>query len=197
MRIGFHCIVLLRVLHLVSHVASEIVHSLALLVEPVEHVAVIAGNALLIALRVADNVLKRVQVKHLAEVGKQLYGFLVDRTKVRRIGQIVLANFHADMGRVGRAARMPSAHLPGQRLIGGDGAVFEFPDKTMHTDLSAVRPGLVPVVAVLVHAQQAVVWTDIAGEPGVGRARTVQHQASHRKRFPGFITVVLCEHTGM
>lgn len=51
---------------------------------------------------------------------------------------------------------MPAAHIPWQRLVGGNRAVGEFPNKGVDADLPSVRLILVPMIVVRIFAQQAV-----------------------------------------
>src|SRR5699024_5237838 len=122
------------------------------------------------ALAVADDVLCH-QAVFLAQIGAKFHGLLVYGGEVVRVRQIILANLERDVGIVagafGSRAAVPAAIIPRQHLIGGNRAVRQFADKGVGAHLPPVRLVLVPVVAVLVFPQQAIVRADIALEVGV------------------------------
>lgn len=106
------------------HIGAEGVHALAVLREPVHHIAVIAGNAELVTLRVADERRRlRLDAVLLAEVGAQLDRFLVNGRKICGVGKSVLAYLKTDMRIVCRTPGVPSAMIPRKRLVGSDAPV--------------------------------------------------------------------------
>lgn len=139
---------------------TEGVHAFAVLREPVHHIAVVAGDAQFMPLTVADKIRPlRADAVLFAEIYAEFHGFLVNRVEIRGIREIVLANLEADVrviaGALCAAASVPAAHVPRQSLIGCNRAVRQFPDEGVRADLSPARLVDVPVVVVLVLAQQA------------------------------------------
>ena len=130
------------------------------------YIAMVAGDTELGSFAVADDILFSESVL-LAEVCTKPDGFLVNGRKIRGIGQTVLADFKADMCIIGRAAGMPTSMIPGQRLVGGDASISQFADKAVDTDLPATRLILIPVVVILVLAEQIIVRSDITFETRV------------------------------
>src|SRR5690554_6151967 len=59
---------------------------------------------------------------------------------------------------------MPASIIPRQGLICGDCSVRQLSDEGMNTDLPSSGLILVPMVIILVLAQQTVIWTHIAFE---------------------------------
>ncbi len=162
---------------------AERIHRLTVLREPVHHIAVIAGDAQLVPLTVADNIFLRQSILF-AEIDAELDRFLVNGRKIRGIGQTVLADFEADMriitGAFCTAAAVPSAHIPRQGLVCGNGAVSQLSNKTVDADLTAVRRILVPMIVVLVFAEQSVIRADVTFEVGIVRPGGMHHNALRR-----------------
>ena len=148
------------------------------------------GQPLLVALIMADDVFFR-QVEQLAEIDAELHGLLINGEKIRGVRQAVLADFKADVCIVGRAARVPAAHIPRQRLVSGNRAVCQLADERMDADLSPIRLRLIPVVAA--GAEQAVVWADIPAQIGIVAAGRVDHDAFRLHVNACTIAVVLCK----
>ena len=129
---------LLQTVQFRLHLRAESIHALAVLGEPVHHITVVGGNALLVALTMADDVLLG-QIILLAEVGAQFHSLPIDLPKIHLVGQIIFTDLKADVGIVGAATGMPPSIIPGQRLVGGNGAVLQFADKRVNADLSPTR----------------------------------------------------------
>lgn len=125
------------------------------------HVTVVGCDALLVALGVADDVLLG-QAILFAEVGTKFNGFTVHLLEIGVIRKTVLADFKTDMRVVGAAAGVPSTVIPRESLVSGNGAICQFADESVDTNLSAAGMISVPVVVVLVLAQLAIIRTDIA-----------------------------------
>ena len=160
--------------------------------EPVHDIAVIGRNALLVALAVTDDIFLRQPIL-LAEIHTQLDRFLVNGRKIRGIGQTVLANLKANMRIVGAAAAMPAAHIPRQRLVGGNGAVLQLANESVDTDLTPAGSGGIPVIAVLIDAEQPIVGSDVAFQIRIVRAGTVYHDALWHNGLSCFVAVVVRE----
>ena len=142
------------------YISTEDIHVFAVLWKPVHHIGMVTGDAQFVSLTVADDILLRQSVL-LAEIHAKLHGLLVNSKKIRGISQAVLADFKADMGIVRRTPGVPSAMIPRKRLVGSDAPVLQFADESMNADLSAARRRGVPVIAVLIYAQQTVIGTDV------------------------------------
>ena len=137
--------------------------------KPVHDVAVVTGDAQLISLRVADDILLRQPIM-LTEVNAKLDCLFVNGRKICGVGKPVLAYLKTDVCVIGSAAAMPASHIPRQRLVGGDSAVLELTNESVDANLSTARTLDVPVVVVLVLAQQTVVGSDLPLEVGIVRA---------------------------
>ena len=174
----------------ILHVRPEGVHGLSVLGEPVHHIGVVGGDALLVPLAVADDVLLS-QAELPAQVGTQLHRLLIDGGEINRVFQAVLADFKADVGAVGRAASVPAEMIPREGLVCSDGAVCQLADERVDAHLPA--HWLVPVVAIPVLPQQAVIRGDVAVQPGVVRAGAVNHDALRLHLPAGFVTGVFSE----
>lgn len=116
----------------------------------------------------------------LAQHGAKLNRLLVDGVKICGIGQPVLADFKADIPlavctAIFAAAAVPAHHIPREGLVGSDAAVFQLADKAVDADLPPAWAVGIPVVAVLVCAQQSVVRPHVAAQGGVVRAGGMHH----------------------
>ena len=70
---------------------------------------------------------------------------------------------------------MYKRQVPRQGLVGGDGAVLQFSDESMAADLLAFGRRLIPVVAIRVFPQEAVVWAHITLKVGIVGAGGMNH----------------------
>ena len=59
---------------------------------------------------------------------------------------------------------MPTSMIPREGLVCCDRAISQLSNKGMYTDLPPIRLILIPMVVILVLAQQTVIWTHIAFE---------------------------------
>lgn len=87
----------------------------------------VGSDLLVIALVVADDIFFS-QPERFAKMDAKLQSLLIDQGKILRVRQTVLTDLKADVGVVGGASGMPAPVVPGQGLIGGDGAILEFAD---------------------------------------------------------------------
>lgn len=163
------------------HFRTESIHALAMLGEPVHDIAVVGSDALLMTFAMADDALLGKTIL-LAEIHAEFDCLLVYLVEVDGIGQIIFADFKADIAEevsvaLGTAAGMPSADIPGERLVGGNCTVLQFADKAVDANLAAAGMIGVPVVVVLVHAEQSVIGSDIALQPRIISASRVNHDA--------------------
>lgn len=142
-------------------------------------IAVIGSKPPLMSLIMADNhaVFQGIEFVEFAEISAKLRRFFPDRLQVVFVIQTVLTDLKAGVGIVGRPSGMPAPVIPGKRLIGGNRAILQFPDKTMHTDLPVHR--LVPVVIVFILSKSSVIRPDVAFQVRVVRACRVHHDALH------------------
>lgn len=92
---------------------------------------------------------------------------------------------------------MPAAHIPWQRLVGGNRAVGEFPNKGVDADLPPVRLILVPMIVVRIFAQQAVVRANIALESWIVCPGGMHHDALRDNSPSRFIAGVVCQNEFM
>ena len=103
------------------------------------------------------------------------------------------------MGIVGRTIwalkTVPSAGIPRQCLVSGNRTVRQFSNESVDTDFPPVRLVLVPVVAVLVVAQLAVIRPHIALKVGIILPSTVYHDPFRRDLPARLVTGVVGEHT--
>jgi len=72
---------------------------------------------------------------------------------------------------------VPRPVIPGKRLICSDAAVIQFADESVYANLLSVRQVGVPVVVVLVIAEQTIVWAYITLQIGIIRPSGVNHYA--------------------
>jgi len=165
-----------------AYISTKGIHVLSVLRKPVHHVAVIAGDAQLISLRVADDILIRQSVLF-AEIDAKLHGLLINSRKIRGIGQTVLADFKADMCIICRTTGVPATMIPRKRLISGDASVSQLADEAVDADLPSVRLVLIPVIVILVLTEQAVVGSDIAFQVGIVSTGGMDHDALRRDGF--------------
>lgn len=63
---------------------------------------------------------------------------------------------------------MPASMIPRKRLVCGDCSVSQFANKSVNTDLTATGLVLIPMIVVLVLAEQSIIGSDVAFEIGVG-----------------------------
>ena len=116
----------------------ESVHVLPMLRKPVHDIPVIGGNALRVALAVADDILLG-QAVFLTQIGAKLHRLVVDLAEIGSVRQIVLAYLKGDMGIIaapfGAGAAMPAPVVPRERLVGCNRTVGQFSDKGMDADL--------------------------------------------------------------
>ena len=153
---------------------TEGIHALAVLREPVHHITVVGCDTLLVALGVADDVLLG-QTIFFAEIGTKFDGLTVHLLEIGVIRKTVLADFKADVSIIGAAAGVPSTVIPRESLVSSNGAICQFADESVDTDLSAAGMIGVPVVAVLVFTEQTVIRTNIAFQIGVVRTGGMNH----------------------
>ena len=160
-----------------GHVIADVVHGLAVLPEPDQDVAVIAADAELVAVLVAQDrrdgdgdLLLRVFVLHgavgvdavlHAEVRGELDGLLVHLVEIRLGVVAVIADFELDPVRtvvrvraavaapLGSRATAPGSVVPGKDLGGGNAAVGQLADEGVDASL---KSDVVPVVGILVFA---------------------------------------------
>ena len=161
--------------------------------EPVHYVAVVGGNPAFIPLAVAKNILFR-QAILLAKISTQLHSFLIHSGKILAVGQAIFANLKGNMcvvcGTNRAVSSMPAAPVPGKGLVSGNLAIGQLADKGVHADIRAAGLVLVPVVAVLVFTQQAVIRVHIPAQTRIVCAGRVHHDAL-RSDFPaGFVAGV-------
>src|SRR5699024_7763069 len=74
-------------------------------------------------------------------------------------------------------ATVPAHHIPRQGLVGSNGAVLQFSDEGMATDLLAFWFRLIPVVTIRVFLQEAVVWAYVTLEVGIVGVGRMNHDA--------------------
>lgn len=173
-------------------IGTEGIHALAVLREPVHDIAVVRCNALPVALAVADDVLFG-QTVLLAEVGTKFNGLLIHLFEVGAISKTVLTDFKADMGVVCRAACVLAAMIPRKSLVSCHRAISQLANEGVDANLSVAGVIGVPVIAVLVFAQLAVIGTDIAFQPGVVRTSGMYHDALDRDFPAGLVAGVFGE----
>ena len=182
-----------------GHVRAEGVHGLVELGEPVHHVAVVAGNAPLVALGVADDhpVGQGVEVVGLAQHGGELHRLLVDLFEIALIGEGILTDFKADVGIVGISTSVPPQAIPGQGLDGTHASIGQLADKGVSTH---IQTGVVPVVGVAIAADGGLQGVpvgvvirglDIACHQGVVGPGGVDHNSLGGDGPPGLVAVVI------
>ena len=146
--------------------------------EPVHDIPVIGGNALRMALAVADDIFLG-QAVLLAEVNAKLHRLIIDLVEIGGVRQAILANFKRDVGIItgalGTGAAMPAPVIPRKRLVSGNRPIRQLADKSVNADLPI--HGLVPVIVVLVLSQQAIIRADIAFQPRVVGPGAMHHNA--------------------
>ncbi|MPN15793.1 hypothetical protein SDC9_163129 [bioreactor metagenome] len=159
-------------------------------------IAVIAGNPQLVTLGMANDVFFSQPILF-TEVGAQFGRLLIYGVEVCRVRQAVLTDFKGNVRVVAGATAVPAAHIPRQGLVSRDGTVSQLTDKTVNADLPSVRRVLVPVVVVLVFAEQSVVGADVAFEVGVIRPSGMHHDALWRDGAARLVAGVVRENKFM
>jgi len=177
-------------------VGSEGIHTLAVPRKPMHHVTVIGGDAFLVALAMADDVLFGETVL-LTKISKKLYRFGLYGFEISGIGKSVLANLKADVGIVCRTACVPSTVIPRQGLISYNRTVIELADESVNADLSTAGVVGVPMVVVSVFAEFAVIGTDVTFQPGVICPGGMHHNAFNGYLPIRFVTSVFGEYQRM
>ena len=84
---------------------------------------------------------------------------------------------------------MPADHVPRQRLVGGNRAVCQLANKGVDTDLPVHV--LIPVITVLIYAEQSVVGSNIAFQPRIVRAGRMYHDTLRHHHPAAFVAVVI------
>lgn len=173
-------------------ICAEGVHVLAMLGPPVHDIAVVGGDALLVAFAVADDVLLG-QPELRAEIGTEFDSLTVHLAEVCGIIQPVLADLEADMCVVTAsllaACTVPAAMVPREGLVGCDRTVCQLADEGVTADLAIHR--LIPVIIIFALAEQTVVGADVAVQHRVIRTRAMHHDALRLDLLPGFVAVVM------
>ena len=160
------------------------------------HVTVIRGDAFLVTLAMADDVLFGESVLF-TKISTKLNRFRINGFEISGIGKSVLANLKADVGIVCRTACVPSTVIPRQGLISCNRAVIELADEAVNADLSTAGVVGVPMVVVSVFAEQTVIGADIAFQPGVIRPGGMHHNAFNGYLPIRFVTSVFGEYQRM
>lgn len=89
---------------------------------------------------------------------------------------------------------MPASMIPRKSLICGNCSVRQLSDEGMNTDLTATGLILIPVVVILVFAQQAIVGTHVAFKVWIVRSGGMHHDAFGNYGSACFETGVVCEY---
>src|SRR5699024_163443 len=99
------------------------------------------------------------------------------------IRKTVLADFKSDMGVVCTASGVPSTMIPRQSLVCGNRAVSQLANKGMNADLSATGMIGIPMIVILIFAEQTIIGTDITLEVWVIGTSGMDHDTLNRN-FP-------------
>ena len=129
-----------------------------------------------------------------AQIGAQADRHIVNLGEIGGVCQIVLLHLELDMaviiGALAPAAAAPGLVVPGQGLITAHHAVFILADHSVDA-LGAGR--LVPVIAVLIRADNPIVRADIPAEVWIVGASRVHDDPLGRHPLAGLIAPVVCQ----
>ena len=174
------------------HISTEGIHTFAVLGKPMHNISVVRGDAFAVTFAMADDVLFR-QTIFFAKVNAKLYRFLVYLGEVRTIGGIILADLKADVGVVSRTTCVPASVIPGQGLVGSNSSVSKLSNECVNADISAARTSRVPMIVILVFAEQAIIWTDITLEVGVVGPGGMNHNTFYSNGSACLVASILGE----
>ena len=160
------------------------------------HVTVIRGDAFLVTLAMADDVLFGESVLF-TKISTKLNRFRINGFEISGLGKSVLANLKADVGIVCRTACVPTTVIPRQGLLSCNRAIFELADEAVNADLSTAGVVGVPMVVVSVFAEFAVIGTDVTFQPGVICPSGMHHNAFNGYLPIRFVTSVFGEYQRM
>ena len=109
---------------------TEGVHVLPVLRPPMKNIPVVGGDAQVIALAVADDILL-CQAIESAEIHAEVHRFMIDLVQIIGVREIVLADLEGDVGVIADTAGVPTTVIPRQGLIGCHRPIGQLADETM------------------------------------------------------------------